>query len=149
MLNMPTLYNRLLEICHDRGIPRPKGVDIQQLTGLSSGRITQIKSDGTAAKLGEKTLREIMKLGYSGEWLQTGRGSKYANARQEGEANAVAEPLSSAYEWPFNEVISYAAFCSLTPKARDWVMRRMREAVQECRDLYGEPSSKRRPKSDR
>lgn len=80
LLNMNTLYERLMEICRDRGINAPKGVDIQALTGLSSGRVTQIKNEGAAARLSGKTITQLHGLGYSVDWLGEGRGPKHTGA---------------------------------------------------------------------
>lgn len=73
MLSMSTLYDRLLEICRDNGIERPIGRDIQLIAGLSSGRVTQIKQEREAARLGGETLQRLTSLGYSSNWLQEGR----------------------------------------------------------------------------
>lgn len=76
MLSMSTLYERLKEICRDRGIDAPLGRDIQSITGLSSGRITQIKQEREGAKLGQDALQKLTSLGYSATWLQDGKGEK-------------------------------------------------------------------------
>lgn len=81
MLSMTTLYERLLEICRDQGIERPIGRDIQRLAGLSSGRVTQIKQEREAAKLGSESLQRLTGLGYFADWLQEGRGPKCSDAR--------------------------------------------------------------------
>lgn len=82
MLNMSTLHERLMEICRDQGIENPIGKDIQSLTGLSSGRITQIKQERDAAKLGADTMQAITRMGYSADWVQDGRGPKRPVSRQ-------------------------------------------------------------------
>lgn len=76
MLNMSTLHERLLEICRDQGVESPIGRDIQRIAGLSSGRVTQIKNEREAAKLGEATIKRLSRLGYLVEWLTEGKGSK-------------------------------------------------------------------------
>lgn len=68
------LYDRLLIVCRDQGIEQPRNADIVRLVGLSSGRVTQIKQAEGAAKLGEDALRRLVRLGYSADWLQDGRG---------------------------------------------------------------------------
>lgn len=70
---MSTLFERLLEICRDQGIADPRNRDVQDLTGLSSGRVTQIKQAQDAGKLGEDTLERLYKAGYSVEWLIHGK----------------------------------------------------------------------------
>lgn len=66
---MGTLYERLIEICRDNGIESPRQADIRAITGLSSGRITQIKQEGSAARLGESALQKIIRRGYSADWV--------------------------------------------------------------------------------
>lgn len=73
---MPNLYNRLLEICDDLKIQGAPGRRIESLTGLTSGRVTQIKQEKEAAKLSGDALTRITRLGYSAEWIQSGRGAK-------------------------------------------------------------------------
>lgn len=73
---MATLYERLLEICDEQKIPGPPGRRIESLTGLTSGRVTQIKQEKDAAKLSGDALTKLTKLGYSGEWVLYGRGPK-------------------------------------------------------------------------
>jgi hypothetical protein len=73
---MNTLFDRLIEICREQGIEKPKGKDIQQLIGRSSGRVTQIKQGGEAARLGEDSLAKIIKLGYAPDWVQFNRGAR-------------------------------------------------------------------------
>lgn len=74
---MSTLYDRLLEICRDQRIENPRGRDIQAVTGLSSGRITQIKQEREAARLGGEALQAITRLGYSADWIQEGHSPKF------------------------------------------------------------------------
>lgn len=76
LLTMETLFDRLLEICRDQGIDSPRGVDIQRVTGLSSGRVTQIKSAGPAGRVGDDALRKLIRLGYMPDWIQEGKGNK-------------------------------------------------------------------------
>lgn len=73
---MKTLYERLLWICQDQdaSIKTPRGADIARLLGCSSGRPTQIRNEGEAARLGEEYLRKMTKLGYSPDWVQEGIG---------------------------------------------------------------------------
>lgn len=77
MLSMSnTLFDRLQEVCRDQGIPKPIGRDIQAIAGISSGRVTQIKQEGVAAKLGSDALQKLSRLGYSTDWIQDGKGPK-------------------------------------------------------------------------
>lgn len=78
LLKMSTLYERLLEICRDQGIEAPKGIDIQRIAKLSSGRVTQIKQEGEAARLGDSTQAHLHKLGYAIDWIRTGKEPKLA-----------------------------------------------------------------------
>lgn len=107
MLNMSTLYERLLEVCVDQGIKRPRGVHIQAIASLSSGRITQIKNEGEAARLGVKTLQKLARLGYLADWLQEGRGEKkradspaFAALETDGRATAIEARDAAAVQWP-------------------------------------------------
>lgn len=75
LLSMNTLYERLLEMCRDRGEARPNGRSIQDLTGLSSGRVSQIKNDGPKAKLSGEVIQRLNALGYSTDWVLDGKGS--------------------------------------------------------------------------
>jgi hypothetical protein len=71
---MSTLYDRLLQICQDFGVKDPQNCDIQAVTKLSSGRVSQIKKEREAAKIGANTLERLYRLGYSTEWVTTGKG---------------------------------------------------------------------------
>lgn len=73
---MKTLYERLIDICRDQGVEQPRNADIQRLCGLTSGRVTQIKNAGSAARLGDESLRSLIRLGYFADWVQEGRGPK-------------------------------------------------------------------------
>lgn len=75
---METLYKRLLLICQDQGIEHPRNSDIQRLCGLTSGRVTQIKHAGSAARLGDESLRVLIRMGYLADWVQEGQGPKQA-----------------------------------------------------------------------
>lgn len=70
---MKTLYERLIQACKDQGIESPRGVDIQKITGVSSGRVTQIKHEGEAAKLGESAIAKLVAAGFSRDWIQYGK----------------------------------------------------------------------------
>lgn len=70
---MGTLYDRLLQICKDQGIENPRPRDISSICRLSSGRPTQIKDEGEAAKIGAKTLQHLVSMGYSPDWIQEGK----------------------------------------------------------------------------
>lgn len=78
---MKTLYERLAWICMDRnpslGKARPK--DIEELLKLSSGRPTQIKAKGEAARLGAEKLAILTEMGYSADWIQLGKGEPRAS----------------------------------------------------------------------
>lgn len=76
ILGMSTLHERLLEICRDQGIDAPKGTDIQRIAKLSSGRVTQIKQERGAARLGDETAAHLHRLGYALDWIREGRGPK-------------------------------------------------------------------------
>lgn len=78
VLNMSTLYERLLEICRDQGIERPIGRDIERLAGISSGRVTQIKQEREAARPGDETIARLSRLGYLVDWIREGKGPKRA-----------------------------------------------------------------------
>lgn len=78
---MNTLFERLLEICRDKGIDSPIGADIQRIAGISSGRVTQIKNEGEAARLSDENVRRLTRLGYSGDWIQDGRLPKFSNKK--------------------------------------------------------------------
>lgn len=78
MLNMSTLYERLIEICRDQGIDTPIGRDIELVAGISSGRVTQIKQERDAARLGSKAIQKLTGMGYLADWLQDGRGPRRA-----------------------------------------------------------------------
>lgn len=121
MLNMTTLYARLLEICRDMGIETPRGVDIQRLTGLSSGRVTQIKQAREAGRINEETLRKLTKHGYSGDWIQEGRGSKLIPSppakgkRDDGRPSTVSvlsDNKQEAMAYPLGELIETAKLLS-------------------------------------
>ena len=56
---MSTLFQRLLEICRDQGIEHPRNRDIQDLVGITSGRVTQIKQEGEAASLSEDKMARL------------------------------------------------------------------------------------------
>lgn len=49
---MPTLYDRLVLIAYDMGRKRVNGRVLEEITGLSNSRISQIKSKGEAARVG-------------------------------------------------------------------------------------------------
>lgn len=78
---MKTLYDRLVWIWSDlnpgMGEARPK--DIEKLLKLSSGRPTQIKAKGEAARLGAEKLAILTELGYSADWVQIGKGEPRAS----------------------------------------------------------------------
>ena len=100
---MSTLYSRLLEICIDQGVGKPLGRDIERLTGLSSGRVAQIKSEADAARLGDESLRKVARqTGYSADWIQEGRGEKRAGefvyGTPEQSALMASEPLPEVVE---------------------------------------------------
>lgn len=78
LLSMGNLYDRLFEICRDAGIEKPKNRDIQELLQVSSGRITQIKHEGEAASLSEKSMSRLLRKGYRRDWVKSGIGPKKA-----------------------------------------------------------------------
>lgn len=96
MLNMSTLFERLVEICRDAGIQRPRGVDIQAVTGLSSGRVTQIKNEREAARLGGDALQAVVRRGYSADWVQEGRPPKRSGTHLSQESTPFHESGSDA-----------------------------------------------------
>ena len=71
---METLYNRLILILKDKGGGRYPNKELMAITGLSSGRITQLKNDETGAGMGGDALMRLVKLGYSPDWITEGRG---------------------------------------------------------------------------
>lgn len=73
---MSTLHERLLEICRDQGIASPKGTDIQRIAKITSGRVTQIKQERGAARLGDETAAHLHRLGYALDWIREGKGPK-------------------------------------------------------------------------
>lgn len=68
-----TLYDRLLEIAAREHLPR-KNASLQRLLQVSSGRITQIKNEGESAAIGEETMANLTRLGYSRDWIAGGKG---------------------------------------------------------------------------
>lgn len=72
---MENVYDRLLMICRERGIEKPRNVDVERLTGLTSGRVSQIKGSGGKVS-GPKAVENIERLGYSVTWVNTGKGPK-------------------------------------------------------------------------
>lgn len=104
MLNMSTLYERLIEICRDQGIEAPIGRDIELVAGVSSGRVTQIKHEREAARLGSKAIQKLTGLGYLADWLQEGRGLKHiTRSRADLSPNPVDLPTPSPSIWEQNE----------------------------------------------
>lgn len=88
LYGMEKLFDRLLFICRDRGIDtRNENVAIQSLTGLSSGRVTQIKQAGEAGKLGEKTVARLVKYGYSRDWIQCAIGDPKQHKKEDEETD--------------------------------------------------------------
>lgn len=71
---MENLYDRLLWICHDQGIEtRHQGKAICELLGISSGRPSQIKNEGAAAKLNEEQMSKLTAKGYARDWVANGK----------------------------------------------------------------------------
>lgn len=100
LLSMGTLYERLMEICGEEfQIDRPKNVDIQKVTGLSSGRVTQIKQERDGAKIGTDALAKLVSKGYNPEWVRFGIGEKrLANKKKpDNQQNVVRESEPRPY----------------------------------------------------
>ncbi|MCG9008036.1 S24 family peptidase [Laribacter hongkongensis] len=74
---MNTLFDRLLEICRDRGMNPPRSRDIAAITGLSSGRVSQLKAEGATATIKAEVIQKLNALGYATEWILTGKGPKH------------------------------------------------------------------------
>lgn len=68
-----TLYDRLIRICEDRGLPA-RNKSIQEVTGLSSGRVSQIKAGDPNVSISEEAMAKLTDLGYSRRWIKFGTG---------------------------------------------------------------------------
>lgn len=70
------LYRRLLQVCRDQGIESPRNLDISRITGLSSGRVTQIKTGSDDIRISADALMALNKLGYLTPWILDGKGPR-------------------------------------------------------------------------
>ena len=70
---MTTLYDRLVAIAYDMGRKRVNGRVLEEITGLSNSRISQIKSKGEAARVGSDVLAKLVNAGYAPDYIKTGR----------------------------------------------------------------------------
>lgn len=74
---MNPVYLRLLEIAEDQGQVAPvPNTYFQELLGLSSGRIAQIRDPQSIAKIGPKGLGNLAMLGYNPKWVNFGSPNK-------------------------------------------------------------------------
>jgi SOS-response transcriptional repressor LexA len=92
---MSTLFQLLLEICRDQGIEHPRNRDIQDLVGITSGRVTQIKQEGEAASLSEDKMARLVDLGYRRAWVKRGVGPSRISAADLGPDTWRPVPLLS------------------------------------------------------
>lgn len=129
---MQTLYDRLLKMCRDQGIDAPPGRAIQILTGLSSGRVTQIKDAGEAARLGDQALRRVVRLGYRADWVQEGRVPERTAEPRAHHLVAEQHKLydSTPNNWPFSR-ISRARFMALPEIERAVIEGQLLQAMIE------------------
>jgi phage repressor protein C with HTH and peptisase S24 domain len=69
---METLWSRLKLIAEEQGhIPPIRGTVIQELIGVTSGRVSQIKLDPTTS-LSEESMARLTARGYNPDWVRDG-----------------------------------------------------------------------------
>jgi hypothetical protein len=131
---MQTLYERLLRICREQGIDAAPGRAIRILTGLSSGRVTQIKDAGEAARLGDQALRRIARLGYRADWIQEGRlpeRSTEPAPSQHIAMESIARYATERTGWPFAR-IGWERFMRLPEIERAVIEGQLLQAVNDA-----------------
>lgn len=140
---METLYDRLRAIAIQQGHPKGRSADICSVTGLSRGRVSQIKSAGNTTDLDSKTLERLANIGYSPAWVRNGTSpmriglintpKAIAELKQESAASAVPS-IPSERDRLLLEMCSIAHTMSLMElmelkvRASDIVQRRPLQA---------------------
>ncbi len=124
-MNTPsTLYERLLLIAEAEGMTRT-GKSIQALIGVSSGRVTQIKSDGSTASISEPSMARVTGRGYSRDWVASGRGKMRSVSARDPSVIAVPRYHNGASLGPGSDLLAEDALADEIQLRTDWMARHL------------------------